>query len=55
VTLPIWVEDGLAAIVEKYSSKPVDQRMITELKHDLGVAGLTDLFSEALSLIGRHK
>lgn len=55
VTLPSWVEQSLTTIVEGYQSKPLTKATLEELRHELEQANLTDLFSEALSLLGRRR
>jgi len=55
VTLPSWVEKELNAIVRKYQSMPITADTVAALKIELSEAGIDDLFSEALSLMGRVK
>lgn len=52
VTMPLWVEDQLEAIVAKYRDRAFDERTISEFKHDVEVAGLSKLFPEALLHLG---
>jgi energy-coupling factor transporter ATP-binding protein EcfA2 len=54
-TLPEWVEKELASVVEKYRSKQIDESTLAALKTDLKIAGLNDLFGEALLTLGRGK
>lgn len=55
VTVPIWVETELKLIVDRYRHAVVNEDMIQSLKADVAEAGLDDMFSDALSMIGaRH-
>lgn len=54
-TLPIWVEEQLEAIVRKYDKRELNQASIADIKAELKVAGLSELFPDALVSLGRGR
>lgn len=53
-TLPQWVESDLNRIVAKYQTSIIDESNLKELREELRVAGLEELFSEALATLARN-
>lgn len=51
VTMPIWVENDLNKIVDKYRVAELTPESYTELKHDLAGVGLADHLPQALGLL----
>lgn len=55
VTFPQWVEANLEDIVVKYEHSVLTADVIKAMKSDIEKAGLEDMFSEALTLLGERK
>jgi len=55
VTFPQWVEADLETIVKKYQNSALTEEVIKAIKSDIDKAGLEEMFSEALTLIGERK
>jgi predicted ATP-binding protein involved in virulence len=47
-TMPIWVENTLKEIVNKYSSKELNESVFDEMRHELKEVGLEDLMPLAI-------
>lgn len=54
-TLPDWVDEELATIVQRYADKALDKTVLEALKQDLAAAGLSDLYSDALANLARKQ
>lgn len=48
-TMPIWVEDQLHQIIDKYSKLKVDERMLKKMRRELSELGLENLVPQALT------
>lgn len=55
ITVPIWVEDRLSKIVEKYRDKELTPDLLQQLKQDMVNNNLGFLLPEALTSLGRSK
>lgn len=53
-TMPVWAEDELKNIVDKYSQQNVDREMIKNMKNDLSEIGLSRLIPEAVVNLLEH-
>lgn len=53
ITLPIWAEEDLVRIIEKYEARELSQALLREMKEELETAGLGRLFPEALAGLAR--
>ncbi|USK48881.1 ATP-binding protein [Bacillus sp. CMF12] len=51
ITLPIWVEENLKRITDKYSSTQLTKESYQNLKADLEGEGLTELLPQAISFL----
>lgn len=49
VTMPIWAEDELIAIVDKFQKEEVDEVAIRQLRADLSNAGLSEFLPQAIN------
>ncbi|WP_170446250.1 AAA family ATPase [Ruegeria arenilitoris] len=49
VTMPIWAEDELAAIVDSFQKEEIDEVAMRKLRFDLAEAGLSDFFPQAIN------
>jgi energy-coupling factor transporter ATP-binding protein EcfA2 len=55
-TIPIWAEQELNIIVDKFSKDKIDKRTLTSLRNELSNIGMEDLVPEALdNVIGKHQ
>jgi len=52
ITAPIWVEDRLRGIAEKYKDKKLTLELLQQLKEELISEGLGFLLPEALTSLG---
>jgi energy-coupling factor transporter ATP-binding protein EcfA2 len=52
VTLPAWVESDLQAIVGRYQRIAIDDDTLEQFRLDISAAGLDDLFTDALTMLG---
>ncbi len=50
-TLPIWAQDKVDSIIEKYSNIGISENSIMELRKDMSELGLEHLFPEAITKI----
>ena len=55
ITAPIWVENRLFEIVEKYKDKELTPDLLQELKEEMVIKGLGFLLPEALASLGRSR
>lgn len=53
VTLPIWVEEKLNSVIEKYRDNELTAETYTNLKNDLSELGLSDHMPQTLGLLQR--
>lgn len=49
VTMPIWAEEELAAIVDRFQKEEVDEVAMKTLRNDLEDAGMSELLPQAIS------
>jgi len=54
-TMPIWVEDALCSIVEKYKSKDMGENDFIQMRKDLSEIGLERLMPHAIEDVVRGK
>lgn len=54
-TLPVWVERDLETLSHRYQNEPITPETIEKLRNDISQAGLEDLFSDALLMMGRRR
>lgn len=54
-TMPIWVEDKLIAINEKYASRSADPEVFALMRQDLAEIGLEKLLPQAIEMVLGHK
>lgn len=54
-TIPIWVEKGLADIVEAYRARPLTNDTLDALRTDLSRLGYGELYPQALGELARGK
>jgi hypothetical protein len=52
ITVPVWVENRLLGIVEKYKDKELTPDLLQELKKELIAGDLGFLLPEALASLG---
>lgn len=55
ITVPIWVENRLSKIAEKYKDKELTPDLLQRLKEEMVTNGLGFLLPEALASLGRSK
>lgn len=53
LTLPIWVEDRLDEIVQRYAAQDLSEQVLTSLRGEMADLGLDHLFPEAVSAVVR--
>ncbi|WP_308911499.1 AAA family ATPase [Pseudokordiimonas caeni] len=54
-TIPEWVEDGIASLVQRYREVPVTSDALRSLRHDLTELGYGELYPDALAELTRDK
>ena len=54
VTMPMWAENELGLLTEKYKSVPFDAETLEALRTDMEVAGLESLFPDAALRLARE-
>ena len=51
ITIPIWAENQIQAVVKKYSEKDFDKAALTELKNDLAFMGMGGQIPDAIASV----
>ncbi|MCG9546286.1 AAA family ATPase [Vibrio sp. Isolate33] len=51
VTVPVWVEDDLRSIVQKYSDQGIDETLFERMRQELEEQGLQEFMPKAVSLV----
>ena len=54
-SLPVWAEDEIKVIIDKYISKEITQENLTNLRKDLETIGLADFIPETIAKIVEGK
>ena len=54
VTMPIWAEDEIEKIIDKYTSKPINDTLYKELLSELSSLGYEDSMTKVLMELGRR-
>lgn len=55
VTLPIWVEDKLESIINKFSVMPVSETLFEQMRHELAQNGLEEFMPNAITSVVEKK
>jgi predicted ATPase len=55
VTLPVWVEEQLAIVVNDFSQRPVTDSIFSDLREQLKVNGLEDFLPQAITAVVSRK
>lgn len=53
VTFPLWVEDRLEQLVDRYRQRSFSSDTLADLRRDVEAAGLTEMFPDAVLNLGR--
>jgi predicted ATP-binding protein involved in virulence len=53
ITMPVWAEQNLNTIIEKYMSENIDEISFEDMKKELEAAGLSSFFPETMSKVLR--
>ena len=48
-TVPEWVEDGLAEVVDRYRQREITRESLAELRSELALLGFDEMYPEALA------